>query len=114
MGIDGKLKIFLDEKNAEVSNLEVPEEFIEAVQNIREFISRGGKRLRPILFCCGYTLAGGADKEDVRKAAVSMELLHTGLLIHDDVMDRDDCAMADRQCIPSTKRIMALNFNEAI
>lgn len=71
--------------------------------------------MRPILFCYGYTLAGGADKEEVRKAAVSMELLHTGLLIHDDVMDWDDVRHGGPSMhIKYEARIMALSFNEAI
>lgn len=52
-------------------------------------LSRGGKRLRGLLTVLGYQLAGGKPNPDIFKAAAVMELFHLGLLIQDDVMDRD-------------------------
>lgn len=51
---------------------------------------RGGKRLRPALAILGYTIAGGTDHKKIRTAAASLEIFHNYLLIHDDIMDRDD------------------------
>ncbi|MEX2588450.1 MAG: polyprenyl synthetase family protein [Actinomycetota bacterium] len=55
----------------------------------RSAIGRGG-RIRPLLCCCGYAIAGGegglTDKRIIR-AAASIELLHTFAILHDDVMD---------------------------
>lgn len=59
---------------------------IEAMQEL----SRGGKRLRGLLTILGYELAGQVPDSQTIKAAVVMELFHLGLLIQDDVMDRDD------------------------
>ena len=55
----------------------------------------GGKRLRPRLLAA---VAGpDADPELVVDVAVSIELLHAALLIHDDVIDGDD----ERRGVPS-------------
>ena len=53
-------------------------------------LAAGGKRMRGLLTILGYELAGGKDEKEIVKAAVVMELFHLGLLIQDDVMDRDE------------------------
>ena len=53
-------------------------------------LSVGGKRLRGLLTILGYELTGNEVNEEVIKAAVAMEIFHLGLLVHDDLMDRDD------------------------
>ncbi|MFD1832276.1 polyprenyl synthetase family protein [Streptomyces desertarenae] len=55
---------------------------------LRGLLAAGGKRLRPVLCCCGWQAAGGGDLTPVVPAAASLELFHTFALIHDDVMDR--------------------------
>ena len=54
-------------------------------------LNAGGKRLRPALVLEFCRLCGG-DEERVLPAALSVELLHTYSLIHDDLpcMDNDD------------------------
>ncbi|GAC1371061.1 MAG: polyprenyl synthetase family protein [Candidatus Saccharimonadales bacterium] len=47
----------------------------------------GGKMLRGGLVKLGYELAGGASDSRIFSAAAAYELLHTGLLVHDDIMD---------------------------
>lgn len=51
----------------------------------------GGKRLRPALAILGHAACGGRDPE-ITRVAVSLELVHTFSLIHDDLpcMDDDD------------------------
>ncbi|MFC7406979.1 polyprenyl synthetase family protein [Georgenia alba] len=46
----------------------------------------GGKRLRPLLTLLAAELGGGQN-EQVRAAAVAVELTHLATLYHDDVMD---------------------------
>lgn len=53
-------------------------------------LAQGGKRLRGLLTILGYQLSGGEESDEIYKAAAVMELFHLGLLIHDDIMDRDD------------------------
>lgn len=59
-------------------------------REIRDFTLRKGKRLRPILFIAGYL--GFADKpaKNLYKCALSLELLHDFLIIHDDIIDKSD------------------------
>lgn len=52
-------------------------------------LSKGGKRLRGALMKLGYEMMGCKDKEKILKASIATEILHTSLLIHDDIMDRD-------------------------
>lgn len=58
--------------------------------SIKEFILRKGKRVRPLLFIIGYL--GYAKKEvpALYTSALSLELLHDFLLVHDDIIDKSD------------------------
>lgn len=49
----------------------------------------GGKRFRPRLVMTTYGLLGGSDLPTAATVAASFELLHTALIVHDDVVDRD-------------------------
>jgi geranylgeranyl diphosphate synthase type II len=52
--------------------------------------TRAGKRLRPALLLAAYDAYGGRDGDPVvARVAAALELLHTALLIHDDVIDGD-------------------------
>lgn len=88
--IEQEIGIFFQAKLDEAANRRMPKEFNEVLENTREYILRGGKRLRPILFYYGYVAAGGEDKEDALRASVAMELLHAYFLVHDDIVDRDE------------------------
>ena len=72
-------------------------------ENIKEFMSRDGKRVRPFLFVIGYL--GFAKKAAPRlyRSAVSLELLHDFMLVHDDIIDKSET----RRGRPS----MHANFN---
>ncbi len=59
--------------------------------NIKEYIMRGGKRLRPL----AVIMAHKAVKRDIEveylyRAACSLEILHNGSLLHDDLIDHDE------------------------
>ena len=49
----------------------------------------GGKRLRPALLLATYQSYGGSDEAVATRVATAIELLHTALVIHDDVIDND-------------------------
>lgn len=53
---------------------------------ISDYPRRGGKMMRPSL-CIATARAFGAQAEDALRAAVSIELFHNALLVHDDVHD---------------------------
>lgn len=62
-------------------------EFIEAIGE--DLATAGGKRLRPSLaFLAGHLL--GAPAEVTMRVALSVELLHSASLLHDDLIDDAD------------------------
>ncbi|WP_062467454.1 polyprenyl synthetase family protein [Demequina maris] len=50
----------------------------------------GGKNLRPSLTLAAYAGLGGEDPEAVVPVAAAMEMLHTAMLVHDDILDGDE------------------------
>ncbi|MGB5175672.1 MAG: polyprenyl synthetase family protein [Thermoanaerobaculia bacterium] len=54
---------------------------------LSEFLARDGKRLRPALVYYSYRACGGDSEPVVMPVAMAVELLHTYLLVHDDIMD---------------------------
>jgi len=54
---------------------------------VRHLPLSGGKRLRPILSIIACEAVGGKI-EDVMPFAVSLELIHSFTLVHDDIMDK--------------------------
>lgn len=54
-----------------------------------EASTAGGKRFRPRLVMTAHSLLGGSDRMAAATVAASFELLHTALIVHDDVVDRD-------------------------
>jgi geranylgeranyl diphosphate synthase type II len=54
-----------------------------------ESSTRGGKRFRPRLVLAAYAGFGGRDPSAAAHLAAAFELLHTALIVHDDVIDRD-------------------------
>ncbi|WP_062519279.1 polyprenyl synthetase family protein [Demequina silvatica] len=50
----------------------------------------GGKDLRPSLTLAAYAGLGGEDPEAAVPVAAAMEMLHTAMLIHDDLLDGDE------------------------
>lgn len=61
-------------------------------KSIKDFISRKGKRVRPLLFVIGYLGFSRKPKppEGLYRSAVSLELFHDFMLVHDDIIDRSD------------------------
>jgi geranylgeranyl diphosphate synthase type I len=82
--LDGALAEFLDGKRAAAAGAPEALELIEAVARLA---AQGGKRLRPALVWAAYRSCGGRREAAVLPLALSTELLHTYLLIHDDIMD---------------------------
>src|SRR5207237_7153228 len=66
-----------------------PVDLRPALAMLRDYVLRGGKRLRGALVVLGCEAAGGARAQAL-EASVGVELLHAYLLVHDDFMDRDE------------------------
>jgi len=80
---------------------------------VADYPRRGGRALRPSL-CIATARAFGGRLEDALGSAVSIELLHNALLIHDDIADeserrRGKPAMHIQQGLP-----LAINTGDAM
>ncbi|MFN0061633.1 MAG: polyprenyl synthetase family protein [Myxococcaceae bacterium] len=87
---------------AMVESLQTPDEDLvgaswgDARSLVTEFALRPAKRIRPMLTVIGHQLATGVSdlSPDALRGGVAVELLHTFLLIHDDVADRAETRRA--------------------
>jgi len=79
--------------------------------NIRDFILRKGKRLRPLLFILASKGYGKFPPDNIYKAALSMEFLHDFALIHDDIIDRSDIR-SGKPTVRSSFSAYLANLNE--
>ena len=82
-----RLGAFLAAKAREFEAL--PVDLRDAFSALRDYLLRGGKRLRGALVLLGCEAAGGAA-DDALDPSLGVELLHAYLLIHDDFMDQDE------------------------
>lgn len=62
----------------------------DAMKHARKITMSGGKRARAAFMYYGYLAAGGKNKKEMLKTSISIELIHSFLLMHDDVIDRDE------------------------
>jgi geranylgeranyl diphosphate synthase, type II len=80
---------------------------------LADYPSRGGKMLRSSL-CLAMARATGASLEDAIPCAVSIELMHNALLVHDDIEDASD----ERRGTPTLHALhgvpLALNAGDAM
>ena len=78
-----------------------------AIVELRAYALRPAKRVRPTLLVAGWALASGglgqAVPQGVREFAAGLELLHTFMLVHDDVADR----AATRRGGPTLHRVLS-------
>src|SRR5271170_8247309 len=61
--------------------------------DLTEFVARRGKRIRPMLMLAAYRAFGGdrpVEDRAVLRSALSLELLHAFILVHDDVIDQSE------------------------
>jgi len=100
--IDQKLKEFWDQEIKE--NFGFNQKQKDLVKKIllhsREHNLRSAKRLRASFVYYAYLLGSSSVDERIWAPAISVELVHTALLMHDDVMDQDDL----RRGLPTTHR----------
>jgi geranylgeranyl diphosphate synthase, type I len=78
---------FFQEKKEEVSKITPLAGQI--ADDYKEFLE-GGKKLRGCEILLGYEIFGGKEKKQGLLASLVIEIIHSFLLIHDDIMDQDD------------------------
>ena len=67
----------------------VGESYANLWKEIGSYLSGGGKMIRPHLVGLAYSSYGGEDIDSIVPIACAWELLHSFLLVHDDIIDRD-------------------------
>ncbi len=86
--LDPCLKEYFKQKTKQVEKIDPLAK--KAIQMIADFTLAGGKRIRPALIYYAYLSLGGEDNDqDIIEASMGIELIHSFLLIHDDIIDRD-------------------------
>lgn len=83
-----ELEVFLNAKIQDAKKISPLAE--EMVKVLRGYILQSGKRIRPALMYHTYLALGGEDREQAMKAAMAPEFIHTFLIIHDDIIDKDN------------------------
>ena len=86
--VDPNLKKYFQEKIKQAKKIDFLAQ--QTIQMIADFTLSGGKRIRPALIYYAYLACGGKDSQKIIKASMGIELTHSFLLIHDDIIDRDD------------------------
>ncbi len=61
-----------------------------AFRVVFETLQVPGKRLRPLLFCTACRAAGLEPFPSLAPVALALELAHSFILVHDDIIDRSD------------------------
>ena len=74
---------------------------------LKEFII-AGKLVRGQLLLFSNEIYGGKNNQDSFQVAAALELFHSGLLIHDDIIDRDDVRRGNK----SIHKHYGDNFND--
>ena len=59
-----------------------------AMKLASDILLAGGKRYRPIIALLAYEAAGGDDISEIINFAMSLEIIHTATLVHDDIYDQ--------------------------
>lgn len=86
--VDAELIVYLDRVIKQTR--EEDKTIAGMLEYFKKILLAGGKRIRPIMMVYGYLAAGGTNRKEIIKTAVSIELAHAFLLMHDDIVDRDD------------------------
>lgn len=85
--IDLMIENHINQKIQEYSNYYKNNRINDILSYYKKFILTWGKRIRPYIFYIFYKMYKGKTNKKIWDIAMSFELLHNALLIHDDIMD---------------------------
>jgi geranylgeranyl diphosphate synthase type II len=85
--IEESLALFFEEQLASAKTIHPNYELLWL--QIQRLVNSGGKRLRPKMTLLAYRAYGGTNISAVMPLALSQELIHQSMLIHDDIIDND-------------------------
>ncbi|WP_338124343.1 polyprenyl synthetase family protein [Rhodococcoides kroppenstedtii] len=87
--VESVLDSFVESRRATVDS--VGPVYTEAVEELRSFVLRGGKRIRPAFAWTGWLGAGGdpsgPDADAVLQVCSALEFVQACALVHDDIID---------------------------
>lgn len=110
--IEKNLNSFLQKTN---KDLESSVRSIEIIKNLKKFSVRG-KMIRGVLFLFGCEMFGQKLNKEHIDIACAIELSHSALLIHDDIIDNDFVRRGEKtvfaKYIDRGKKISIKNTNE--
>lgn len=92
-GTKQKIDAFLSTLFAErISQAQaISPDYVRLWESMSRLMQAGGKRLRPYLTLLGYgMIERDRDYSAILPAAAAQEMLHMAMLIHDDIIDRDE------------------------
>ncbi|MFC9250963.1 polyprenyl synthetase family protein [Amycolatopsis thailandensis] len=102
-----RLVAFLDEKERQADRQGLLPEIPIA---IKDHVTAGGKRIRPLLCLVGWQAAGGRGTPDmVLQTAAALEMYQAFALIHDDIIDNSQT----RRSQPTVHRALAQRYAHA-
>ena len=105
--VRAELASFIESKRRRTGETAWLADFLDRLENY----ATGGKLLRGSLLCFSYaSFANKLPGEAVIKAAAALEMTHSALLIHDDIMDGDDLRRG-QPSLHSQYRTLARNNN---
>ncbi len=109
--IDPKLSKYWDQEiNQNFGYNQRQKDMVKVIlEHTKEHNLRPSKRLRGSFVNYAYMLTGEKVTEKVWNAALGVELVHTGLLIHDDFMDRDET----RRGAPTTHKFFEKKYEQS-
>lgn len=108
--IEKALQFFLEENRLRQQSLSL---YQDLYSDLSEFILRKGKRIRPLLFLVAYKAFGGDRSLSdplLLRSAIALELLHSFILIHDDIVDLSD----RRRGLPTFHRTIERHLRDRI
>jgi len=100
--IEQELKNYLENKNRELAS--VGKWGDDLIKRLSAF-STQGKMIRGGLIILSYLMFNKRYTESVIKTAAAIEIIHSSLLIHDDIMDRDNMRRGKKSIFYQYKKL---------
>ncbi len=106
--INRELKRFLSKELEKLDNEFLRYQYKLIIDNVLA----GGKRLRPIALIMAYNSVTGKRSKNIIPVSLSVELLHSSTLVHDDIMDEDDYRRNKKTIHRLVKEYFIENYHE--
>lgn len=85
----------------------IDKELATALTKLQDYMD-GGKKVRAGLTVLGYEIAGRRDFKKILPVSFGVELMHNGIVIHDDFIDLDE----ERRGKPTVHKVLAQQYSK--